>query len=170
MPGWTLEVRKMGLAARWLGHKREGRKEMKLELDVGMIHLLNGMIRMNGLLPLGAAGGNPQNPLPLYKAPDEAAQRQMVALQKWVEKRLLVKKRDDGKSLDYPELGDGETVSVSLRQAYIDRIKELMKHYEKIGQLSQMVEPYLKLKDALDGKKFEYDEAVEDVEEVGKED
>lgn len=169
--------RKVGLAERWLDRKRGGREEMKIAFDRSMIFLLNGMIRSNGLLPLADASGSAQAPLAPYKADDEGAQRQMVALQKWMEKRLLVKRLPDpskgevgeDERIDFPDLKEGETITVAINKTYINRIKIIMKHYSKMGGLASVVEPWLKLQDALEGKTFEVDDDVEEVEVEEKE-
>jgi hypothetical protein len=170
-------VEKVGLADRWLNRKRGGRKKMKIEFDASMIFLLNGMVRSNGTLPLADASGDAKAPLAPYKADDDGAKRQLLALQKWMEKKLLVKRAPDPSKgekgtkdiIDYPELEEDETIKVGINKTYVDRLKIMMKHYKKLGGLSSMVEPWLKLTDALDGTKFEVNDDVEEVEVEEKE-
>ena len=160
-------VEKVGLAERWLNKKRGGRKKMKIAFDSPMIYLLNGMVRANRALPLADAGANPAAPLGVYKAPDEAGQRQMIALQKFIEKKFLAyrgPRAGEGPEdiRDFIPLEEDETIIVGISQSYVNRIKDMMKHYKAIGQLASMVEPWIKLQDALEGKVFKVDDDVEE--------
>jgi len=145
-------VIKMGAAAKWLAAKREGRQEMKLSLTEGSANLLKAMVIEPHMLNLALVGENFKH----WRAHDNSGARQVVSLQKWLEQKVLEKAEPKG----FVAPKDGWTGA--LPQVYVDRLKEIVKHYEPLGMMPTVTRDYLSLVDALDGKPLE-DKATEEL-------
>jgi len=153
-------VEKVGLAERAQRVRRARRVEMKLHLDEGMIGLLNGLLRAPHTLPTHQLG---QREFPHYTAGDFAASREVVALQKWLEKACMKPiKMESGQ--DGFEFIEG---TYGLKKVYVNRLLDIMKHYERMGRLASIVGPYCGLMDQLEGRIYEMDDPSE---ECGEED
>lgn len=127
---------------------------MEITLSRNACAILNVLINdPNRLLP----GINPYNataetkPVMPYKAPDTAVGLELVAISRWLENKVLLK-REDG-LFNVPLNGwKGNVGKKSLI-----RLKEIAKHYEPWGLLANNCAPYMELVYALDCKKIEDD-------------
>jgi hypothetical protein len=114
--------------------------------------LVFAMVRNPNLL-----GVLPKDPLPPYKAPDDAASLQIRSLNKLIDAKLTQKEGDNINFVD---------VEVRLRKSLVQRLKEMLKHYAPMTRLTPNVEAHMELSYALDGKEPEaLDEDAESWEE-----
>lgn len=113
---------------------------MKLTFSQKAVGLLNLMLRAPESLTSRVQGLQP------WKAKDEPGARQIIRLQHWLEKAVLKKVTED--RYDIPETWSGE-----LPGTYVDRLKEITRHYESVGLSVSFSESYYDLLDSLEGKK-----------------
>jgi hypothetical protein len=96
-----------------------------------------------------------------YKAPDQPAAEDLMGLKRWLldkdKKRAWIE--NEGTQGGVWKFANG--LKVKMRKRYVDRLKELAKHYQGSGRLVMNVEGYEELCATLDGKKI----VVESVEE-----
>ena len=85
-----------------------------------------------------------QQPAAAYKAPDQLAGFQVIRLSKFVEKNLVEKVSDTSVKF--------LTGTFNLEQSLVQRFKDIVKHFEAQGLLSNNCEAYIELSYALDGK------------------
>jgi len=129
----------LGPAARWLAVKRKGRLPVKLTFSQKAVGLLNLMLRAPETLTSRVQGMQP------WKAKDEPGARQIIRLQHWLEKSVLKKVTEE--RYDIPETWAG-----ALPGTYVDRLKEIARHYEPVGLAVGFSESYYDLLDSLEGK------------------
>lgn len=116
--------------------------------------LVYAMLRNPNML-----GVIPKDPLPPYKAPDDAASLQLLSLNRLLDKKLTKK---DGDNVSFQE------ASVKLKKSLVQRLKEMLKHYESMTRLSPNIQAHMELSYTLDGKDLEDD--IEDWEEKESDD
>jgi len=152
---------RIGLAERAMRRFKRRKVEMKMTLDDEVIGWLNLMVRVPEAMPLRVLLGPAGERFTHYKAPDEAAARQMIALRsKWLEAKLLKVKDHNERGQPVYDIGP-DPIDTSLKQTFIDRIRELQKHYKDLGMTAPFLRPYMKLQAILDGKALDID-ALED--------
>lgn len=143
--GGTAKVLSMGLAARAQAQWKRRKVEMKFKVNRVSAPFLNNLLRnVQGLgtFYLGVQA------FPHYKVPDKdkAGARQLLSLQRWIDKEL---KMWDGK-----EIPVGWTKELTLQRTYVDRLIAMLDHYEVLGQQAMTVDPYWQLRDALEERDF----------------
>jgi len=156
------KVIKMGIAQRVLDNRREGRKLMNITLSRKALEMLDMIIRQPQRLPFT----DMEKPIKAYSANDTTGQEQIVALQKWLEtkvlKKVIIQKMQEKDEIPevakYVVPASYEGSTVGLAKIYVKRLKEVMEHYQDMGKLTLMCEMYLELKFALEGKKMDVDD------------
>jgi hypothetical protein len=143
--GGTAKVLSMGLAARAQAQWKRRKVEMKFTVTHVSAPFLNNLLRnVQGLgtFFLGVQA------FPHYKVPDKdkAGARQLLSLQRWIDKEL---KMWEGKDIPV-----GWTKELTLQRTYADRLIAMLEHYEVLGQQAMTVDPYWQLRDALEGRDF----------------
>ena len=117
---------------------------MLLKIPKECCNLLSIMVRVPNALPLRDLGIKP------YVAKDKTGQKQLIALKRWVEEKVMEKaavEGDDFKFQDY----EG-----AIPKAYVDRLVAIMDQYEQIGRMaSVMCEHFAELYAILKGKEMD---------------
>lgn len=142
--GGTGKVLSMGLAARAQAQWKRRKVEMKFKVNRVSAPFLNNLLR--NVHGLGThLLGSPN--FPHYKAKDKSGARQILSLQRWIEKEL--------KELDGKEIPEGWVKELTLQKTYVDRLLDMLDHYKDLGQMAGTMEFYWQLRDTLEGKDFE---------------
>jgi len=119
---------------------------------------LDAVVRAPGLLQSAIAMlGQPH--FAHYTAKEEQNSRMVIALRKWLEEKVLIKRGEN----EY--VPHDEDIRVGLKKPYINQVKAMLTHYKALGQLSVGSEPYWELMDILEGKKFVVDDPSDEDEE-----
>ena len=90
-----------------------------------------------------------------WRAKSETVRRQVIRLQRLLEKGILQDKGKDAQGnqlYDVPEIWEG-----ALPTTYVDVLKEILKHYDAASECVIFTEMYYALADALEGKNPEAD-------------
>lgn len=126
---------------------------MKLKLSKNSMGMLNLMVR----LPVNLAGGlrTMVEKIKPYKAQDDVASREVGRIARWLEKQF--------KDKSEPPAYEGK-----IEQRYVDRMKDIAKHYEEVGRSSYLVQEYVGLLDELEGKEAD-GEGIEETTPEGQE-
>ena len=96
-----------------------------------------------------------------YKAPDQPAAEDLMGLKRWLLDKDKKRAWIETESVQGGVWKFATNLKIKMRKRYIDRLKELTKHYQGSGRLVQNVEGYEELCASLEGKKV----VVESVEE-----
>jgi len=147
-------VNKIGAAARAQKLWRERKQEMKFTVNQKSVVFLNNLLRNPSALGLHWLGKNHDAH---YRTKSNAASRQVMSLQKWVERELDEFKGQKEIPLDWSK-------ELSLKKVYVDQIIDMMDHYKELANVPSTMEFYWQLRDALEGHKFE--DKLEDPSEV----
>jgi len=135
---------------------------MDIVLSRKALQFLDMIIRQPHLLPFP----DMETPIKPYAASDSTGAEQMIALQKWLEtkvlKKVVIQELDIEKEL--PEVAKYvipvglEEFKVGLAKTYISRVQEVMKHYVEIGRMTLICSMYTELQYALKGEKLDFDD------------
>ena len=98
-----------------------------------------------------------------YSAPDQPAAQDLIGLKKWLLDEKTPNKRAWIQDANWKF---GDNLRVKMRKRYIERIKEMLKHYQKSGRVVNNVEGYEELSATLEGKPM----SIESVEEEERKD
>ena len=88
----------------------------------------------------------------LYQAKDMPGAKQVRALQQWAETKLTIKK---DKEIEFQAFEGG------LKQVYVDRLKEILEHYQKIGFSTAFCKNYVTVMAKLKGETITEDSCEE---------
>jgi hypothetical protein len=95
-----------------------------------------------------------------YKAPDDVAALEITRINRWLTdpktKLISVSVGPGGMSIA------GQPRDVEVKDRFVERMKQVCKHYENGGRLAQNCAAYMELQAGLDGRALE----IEDVEDV----
>ncbi len=118
---------------------------MKFVVNQKSIIFLNNILRNQNALGLHLLGKSGDQH---YRTKDNTGARQILSLQKWIEKEV-----DEFKGAK--EIPEDWTKELGLKKVYVDRLIEMLDHYKDLGNLPATMEFYWHLRDALEGRKFE---------------
>jgi hypothetical protein len=145
----------MGIAQNILDRHKERRSEVNLEFPKTEIGLLNAFLREYQNLPMNEI----MPPLRPYQAKDKPGAKQIAALQRWLEKKVMEKKVE-GTGYKFNDW------SGSLPKVYVERLLEIVKHYEPLGMLPTVfMQDYWSLRAKLEGEKPDFDDIECEIEE-----
>ena len=130
---------------------------MKFTVNRISAPFLNNLLRNVGALGTHLLGGSN---FPHYKVNDKSGARQLLSLQRWIEKEL--------KELDGKEIPTGWTKQLTLQKTYVDRLIDMLDHYKDLGHMSATAEYYWQLRDVLEGRNFE--DSLDDPSDCSEED
>lgn len=137
-----------GVFEKW----RERRTEMKLSLTKEESEMI-------GLFICRAEMVNHQLfDTKIYQAKDMPGAKQLSSLQNWIESKLLFKNKVN-------EPLQAQAYDGSLKQVYVDRLKEIMEHYQKAGFSTAFCKAYVSLMAKLKGETVTDDTCEEDIKE-----
>lgn len=146
--GGTGKVLSMGSAARAQAQWQRRKVEMKFKVNRVSAPFLNNLLRNVGGLGTHLLG---TPTFPHYKVKDRAGARQVLALERWIEKELKVLE-------DVREIPESWSKELTLQKTYVDRLLDMLKHYEELGYLAATMKFYWELYDALTGETTQLDD------------
>ena len=131
---------------------------MKLTLRSPEVALLNRILMAPDSI---GQPSNLQQPHPIYQASDATGSKQVIALRKWLEQRVMEPTGRGGSQFKVDAVYKG-----GLKQTYVNRLIEVMDHYKALGMAATKdSEAYWNIYDQLKGNKI-VDENLDDVEDI----
>lgn len=115
---------------------------MKIKLGRAEIGLLHRMVCQPETI---AVPKNPTQPHPPYEAPDRSGAKMLAKLIKVVRTKIM--KETGSNSWEIPESWEG-----SIKQTFVDKLSEIVVHYQALGMSSTFVQQYWNIRDQLEGK------------------
>jgi len=140
---------------------------MKLKFRKDVIFVINGVLRTGQQLAMSLGTSE-------YKAKDRPAAKQLTELRRWMEERVLKKRKPNEVELrqapNLEHVYDFVDYEGALPKSHVDRLKDVLKTYKDMGLHASSAEGYWEVVDILDGKDPEkYDDLEALAEEEAKE-